>query len=366
MTDTVADIKINKLVTHAHPHLDEAFALLAIQRWCVLQAEKIGPGSSKAKIGFMTTGMLPQGKTWRDHPNTWFIGCGKGPFDEHWSNLAKDKPECAATLVAQALGVADKREFQNPLYHILHVDQKGSGNRLSIASVLNLIYHMAKPPSMLGILDWVADAYAAEFNDQKDHRYRDTGILTIERAHRMMKDQGGDSAQRADRWFALARKALDERGERANAVRPLVKAATSIRIEDSAFGSLCLVTVESDNDQVASVVWGLNKDDVLVCFRSTGNVQIMTRKNRNICLSKVAALVRGQELISRGEPLPDDQLDLYDVDMVPGEQRWHLMDTDGDAKRMLFNGSTSAPDVEPTIIPRVRLLELVQRGLMKN
>ncbi len=219
---------------------------------------------------------------------------------------------------------------------------------------------------MEGILDWVEDAYAAEFNHQVAYKYRDLGVLTIERAHQMMKDQGGDRAERADRWLAIAKSALAEKEARANAVRPLVKGVESIRLDNTAFGSLGLVAIESSNDQVASVVWGLNRDDVLVCFRPTGNVQILTRKNRNICLSKVAALIRYTEMTTRGETLPADEAELYDVDMVPGEQRWHLMDTAGDAKRMLFNGSSSAPDVEPTIIPRVRLMELIKKGLMKD
>lgn len=362
--------KIQFLVPHNRPHLDEWWAILAIKRWCKKQAEQIWPGSSTADLDFLRTGMLPGGTTWRDFPDKLFIGCAKGsPLDEHWSNLATETPECAATLAAKLLGVSDRVEFQNPLRHILNVDQGGTRNCRLVSAVLNLLYSMRNTPTIEGVMDWVDDACSVDLNDQVKRNGKDMGQLTIDRAHEMMKEQGGERSERADRWLDLAHQAMSERQRRFEAAKPVVQAVEPVSF-DSVFGQVSMISVRDDNDQLVSAAFSLNKADVVICHRNNkslaGTVQILTKAGRNICLSKVAALIRHTEMGMRNEPKPEDELDLYDVDVVPSEGRWHLMDTKGPHKRMLFNGSPSHPDVDSTIIPPDMLKWLVQRGLQKE
>ena len=360
--------KIIKLVTHNRPHLDECLVILFIKRYYRDQAEKIWPGSTTARIEFFRTGVHPRGMSWRDFPDRLFIGCAKGsPLDEHWSNLATDKQECAATLAAKLLGVSDRLELKNPLRHILNVDKGGTKNRRLVSAVLNILYTMSEPPSTEAILDWVDDACSAEFNDQIRCGGKDKGHLTIDRAYKMMREQGGERSKRADRWFNLATRAIKEREIRFSSAYDAVK---NIKPEkfDSAFGNLTLMTVTGDNDQLTPACFSLGGVDVVVHHRvkrTAGTVQIIAKAGSGICLSKVAALIRAMELRKRGKPIPEDEEILYEVDIIEEDGIWHLVDTKNKNNRMLFNGSASHPHVESTVIDPVTLGELVKRGLQK-
>jgi len=360
--------EIKKLVTHNRPHLDELWVILAIKRWCSKLAEQKWPGSSTAGIEIFRTGVHPQGATWRDFPDKLFIGCAKGsPLDEHWSNLATEKPECAATLAAKLLGVSDRVEFKNPLRHILSVDQGGTKNRRLVSAVLNLLYTMSKPPSIEAIMDWVDDCCSADYNDQSSSGGKDKGPLTIDRAYKLMREQGGNRAKRADRWFLLATRAIKEREMRFSSARDAVKNIVPEKF-GSAYGDLSMMTVTGDNDQLASASFSLGGVDIVIHHRvkkTAGTVQIIAKAGSGICLSKVAALIRAMELRKRGKPLPLDEEILYDVDIIEADGVWHLVDTKDKNRRMLFNGSASHPDVESTVIDPVTLGELVKRGLQK-
>jgi hypothetical protein len=361
--------RIKYLRTHVRPHMDECFALIMILRWFPELAEEIWPGSSTAGLWYLETGMLPRGTNWERYPNCLMIGCGKGPLDEHWLNLGTDEPECAATLVAKALGVHNRRDLKGLLRQILNVDQKGTKNAMLVSATLNLIHAMKEPPEMEAILNWVEDACAVEVRYQRATGYRNNEPLTLKRVHQLMKEPGSGYEERADHWLALAQRAHQERNERLAEARPIVKAAVPIAIDSGVFGPLRLLVLEGDNDQFGAATWSQNLADVIICYRSNGNVQILARQskeeNSGICLSRVAGVLRYTELKMRGQPIPDDERELEDVDMYPGDRRWHLFDDDGSRKRMLFCGNATAPKVERTIIPREKLIELVVLGLTR-
>lgn len=347
---------IKQITVHEDPHLDEIFSIGAIRHWFPEKAEDRWPGSSTAQIGFLSSGCL-LGRDEEDYPEHLFIGCGKGKnalLDEHRRNLKSKKPECAATLVAKALGIIGLPEFRITTSAILQEDRYGDKDPFHIANIVKLMHAVQRPLPIDSLVLWVRDAYGCVLDDlQRSQPFMDGNKHTIRNIHTLMCRQ---EKHDADLWISLGNQALQEKTRRQKEAKPIVE-ASPVEVIKTAYGDAKLIVVHSDNDQVASEAWS-RQLDVLIRVQSSGNVQIMTRSKRQMDLCKVTALIRAEELKLRG--LPTVALSrLRSVDMVDEVPIWHLMETG----ERLFNGCNTARGVEPTVITPPRLAELVKIGL---
>lgn len=347
--------KKTELFTHVEPHLDESLPLGLMQKWFPEEAERVWPGSSTASLNFLTTGIILNGKTEDDYQNRLFIGCGKGKLDEHHPTHGK-RDNCAAGLVVKAMKLR-VHEVDFLVHHIKQEDRSGGGV-MHTASILKLIYRMENPPEIPGIIEWSWDAFAAEMNAYTKGWDHKNDPFNVRRIHSFQKRLGMPDAER---WLELGMQALEECGKRQGVARDFIRDIKP-QVIQTKLGPKKLVIVEDGNDQVAGRFWERGDDIMIKRTTDTGNVQIMTRTNSGLSLEKVAALIRVREAAVHGVTLRNNQKYLEATDTLMEEPRWHLVLTK-DIRTMLFNGSFTAPGVEPTSLTLDEIIELVTLGL---
>jgi len=148
--------RISKIITHVKPHLDELVAIWLLKRF----GENTFPGVHSATIEYdvsdqkrnafseLTNGVL-------------MIGCGGGEFDEHpyGTDGMRKKHECAATLVAKALGLRQDPRLQGLFNYVYNNDVKGVYHRFDLADLTHQLQSSCDPHTVIYLIFKMLDAH---------------------------------------------------------------------------------------------------------------------------------------------------------------------------------------------------------------
>lgn len=350
---------ISKIVTHKRPHADELVARMLLRRF-ESGREKF-PGIETATTSYMTTGELQDGKTWTDFPDTVFLGCGGGPFDEHGtSRKTREKDESCVTLVAKYLGLENDRGLEKILYYIKKEDLSGSKVKHELPSVIKLLHACHHDDE--AIARWTEDAYYAIYKDEvgKDGSDKKTWQpLTLTSTYEILKSQDyKDLAW----WKKFADDAIAYQQHKFNeAGREFETNAHTSRIPGPRYRTINFAWVESNNEEINKYARSKGAD-VVVQFQGQGKCFITTNQRAGIDLSYAFVLLRMAEQHYRGEIKIRDEGILSKEGFVDGVPCWYLFHN----KHMGFNGSLTATDVEPSKIPREKIIECIKEGVKRS
>lgn len=361
---------IKHIVTHKRPHADELVARMLLRRFDV--GEKMFPGVSSASTGYMTTGELPDGKTWQDFPDTVFLGCAGSPFDEHaTSSKGRDEGESCVTLVAKYLGLQNERGLEKILFYVKQEDLKGSKVKLEIPSIIKLI-HSKYDGQDEDIALWTEMAYFAVYEEENarwqglngDERLwieerKEWQPITLDSVRALLIKQ---SNPKALWWYQFALDAIKYQEQRfREAELEFANKAKLERVRRLDGRNLNFVVIESDNEEMNKCARSKGADVVLQ-FQDKGRCLIATNQKASVDLSYAFILLRMAEQHYRGGVTITDEGELSKEGFVLGVPCWYLFHT----KKMGFNGSLTATDVEPSKIPREKIIDCVREGIKRS
>lgn len=281
--------------THDNPHLDELVAQWLVERF-----------SGEAFLQkYVATEVLT-------------VGIGGGPFDEHPANgNGRREGECAATLIAKALGIDEDPALEGILKFVKRQDLKGGLQPFDLVDIIRAMSNTKRP--LTDIQVWIFTALDAKYQQQLQ-------FLTVTKEEFMRTAQ----------------------------------------IEQVVVGTrtLTLVTVRSDDEQMAKLArshYGANAD-VVILQNSSGQTQIFANKKSGLggCFNDIIRMLRLEEQKARGD--------------VIGTTNWPALEAEGKVERadewyylpegqMVLNGSKTAPNVPPTKLSLERIQEIVRVGI---
>ncbi|MFA6094874.1 MAG: hypothetical protein WC757_03240 [Candidatus Paceibacterota bacterium] len=300
--------KIHTILLQSCPRQDSLCALFLLRR----EGEKKYPGISTAKIAFWTTGTIsPDGRTWKDYLNEGIfpIGVCGSPWDEHTSLEFGDRKaegKSTTSLVAEELGISDHPHYRELVKAVTAADL----NKVSGLDMSSIIKNAYRDPEA----DW-----------EKIYRWLETGL----------------------KWFINNQIRLQE------AFRELKSKNAAIR-RNNCGGEV--VAIMSDNPSICLAA-SLLRFAACVQIRSNGQVLIAANGRTDISLEKTVVAIRFEELVAQGrEKEAQKSTDSLSVTgQMPLVPNW-CYQMPGD---MLLNGSETAPGLEPTRIPALKILQTV-------
>lgn len=276
--------------THKAPHLDEITA-----KWLI---EKFGTEEFLDKYA----------------PNRILeIGVGGGPFDEHPTVGDKRKEdECAATLVAKALGVEDDPALEKILNFVATNDLKGGAQPFDLAYLVKLL-HCQFPSEK--VIEWASTALEAKYQEQLQ-------FLTVTK-------------------------------------QEFERAAEVEEVQGQGGQMLKMVTVISDNEQMNKFARFHLGAAIIIQKHSSGNAQIFANKRFGLNLNDIVQVIRFEEQRAKGRIVTTDWEVLKREGKVEGAEEWYYH-LEG---QMLLNGSLTFPDVPSTRLTLEQIKEIIRIGV---
>ncbi len=348
---------ITKIITHNRPHADELVALMLLKKFP--QGKEKFPGVTTAEVSFLTTGELPNGQTAKDFPDTIFLGCGGGDFDEHaTSQKERVSNECCTTLVAKYLGISKDPALQRILFFVKQEDLSGSKDRDAL-SVYIKILHSAYKNDPEGVSRWAIDAYYAEYLSDKNKIENGEVVQeippTLISAINSFQKNGFDDLEWWNSFLNVAIKYQDDQYKLA--MNEFKNNAKVERFMANDGMPIDMAVITSDNEEMNKVARS-NKMQLIIQFSTKGNVAIFTYQKRNLNLTNSFILLRMAEQHYR-----DSEIKIKDKNILSGEGTvanvpWYLFHT----KDCGFNGSLTAMDIPPTKIPHDKVVGLIKQG----
>ncbi|MBU1131676.1 hypothetical protein KKC32_00255 [Patescibacteria group bacterium] len=286
--------------THDAPHQDEIVAY-----WLVKQF-----GTAEFVEKYAKNGVIP-------------VGIGGGDFDEHPANCEeRKKNECAATLVAKALGVDERPELQAILKATLQEDtgKKRDSNPLAFSAVITAMN--AEDPSGEMAVAWIFQALNAKYSHAK--RFWGESLAEYEKSARIEELVG-------------------PRGN-----------------------TLKMALIESDNLQLAP--FSRSKPGghcaVAVVKNSAGQVQILTNQYYRLKVEDIVRVVRFMEM--------ENKKFAPKLRQILGN--WKILSSAGTLSQIpewfydeqcqaLYNGGPTHRDVPATSLTIKQICEAVRIGL---
>jgi hypothetical protein len=120
-----------KILIHKFVHLDEILAVILLRRY----GEAKFPGVSRAEVLLVSDD--PKGDdVFYDAEGVIPVGCGGGRFNEHRPSSGRIAQQCAATLVADYLGIRDKPGIKELLAEVLRCDTQSGVHNFQMAELL--------------------------------------------------------------------------------------------------------------------------------------------------------------------------------------------------------------------------------------
>lgn len=339
---------INRIVTHFRPHADELIAIILFKNFP--EGEEKFEGVSNAKIEFLSTGKLPEGKTYKDFPDTIFLGVGGGPFDEHETELKeRSEGEVCATLVAKALGLENRSELQAILDIVKKEDLDGAKEKDSLSVMIKFLHSCFKDDYET-IYKWAEMAYMAHIGREVERAF------TLESARELLKEHRDFSW-----WEDTIQKALKYQDEEyKKALKEFDEKAIKEKILGYDQKPIQFSFIESDNEEMGKAA-RTRMSQLIVQRNSRGNVFIFTYRKRNLDLTSVAILLRLAEQHFSGEIKVKDTEILSQTGNI-ADIPWYLFYT----RDSIFNGSLTTKDVLPTKIPKEKLISIIKEGISKK
>ncbi len=300
-------VRIKKILTHEGIHFDEALALFILTNF---PSEKY-PGAAGAKVEFLSNGgMLDKTAEEYRKEGILLVGIGGGELDEHaTANREGLANECAATLVAKAVGVENDPALKTLLEYAERIDRSPTCQPFEFPTFMKEFSAVTNDSAKLWKL-------TRPFIEAKWYMQNEF--------HQCHKDV-------TDECFA-------EFGARGGK-------------------QLLMVAVKTDNPQMNKYLRAKYPNcAVVVQQNSKGNIQILTNNKYHqfLNLEQMVKVIRSGEMFHRGIPIPQDK-DLSCDGRVIGADCWWYQKEAGN----LFNGSLTARDVQPTQIPWKELCNVV-------
>lgn len=311
--------KFDTIVTHERPHLDEYLAIFLLRKF----GEDKFPGVSKATIVYWNSGgQVPDARTANDYEKegALLVGIGGGCFDEHpTADGDRKEGECAATLVAKALGIADDPSLEKILKFAVNNDLKAAAHPFDIAYVAKVM-HQQYPNNPEIVMEWVMAGLEAKYHEQAS-------------------------------FFNETKKEFDRVAE--------------IEVIQGPRGKMLkMATVVSDDEQMSKFARSVYGGSIAVVIqkKSLGNIQIYTNRQYGLTLYDVAQMLRLAEQEKKGKVITREWKILASEGKVQGAEEWFFHY----AGQMLLNGSLTATSVPPTKLSLDKIREIVRIGVNPN
>jgi hypothetical protein len=140
--ESIIKCSVEVIVIHRHAHNDELFAVYLLKAFGGVQ---YFPGIQEARLEFWDS--IPEGKNWKDllfNEKTLLVGMGFSPFDEHLQSGERMKNECAATLVATALGIREDEYLKPFFWFTLDHDRAVGKNAFELPALIKAMWAVGK------------------------------------------------------------------------------------------------------------------------------------------------------------------------------------------------------------------------------
>ena len=292
---------VHTIVTHQMPHVDEVAGIVLLRQY----GEEKFPGIKKAKFVFWDAGSRPHDKkNWMDHAKEGrlLVGIGGGCFDEHPNeNTDRAKSHCAATLIAEYLGIDKKPEVQQLLKYTLNNDTNGGTNPFDLGALINLGNKTWWDTDPQAIFSWAMQPIEWHLLKQR-------------------------------KFFIETKKEFDTYAN----IIPIVYKGRTIKI----------VAIESNDTEIGAYARSEHGTSAAIVIQKNekGQIAITSQKRAAINFDEVIVHLRKKE--AQIKRLPFQGLDLSVDGTLPEIDNWYY---DKPAGRIL-NGSLSAPNVTATRI----------------
>lgn len=338
--------RYDTIATHVMPHFDEILGIWLLQNF----GEEQFPGIRTAKIIYWSAGRAtPDGRSADDYEQNGVVavGVGGGRFDEHpvVANGEQTEDECAATLVAKALGIEKDPELKRILEFAVKNDRKGVGNTFDLAYMVKVL-HQEFPQEPEKVMGWTMQGIEAKYFDP-----RRTGDFTLQYIALLLREQFPDSPEiAAYLWFKQGLEARYKQQVQFLGTKQEFERAAQVEYLPSGFDRpLKLVTAVSDDTQLLK--FALDQDGgraaILIQKKSTGHVQIHTNKRYRLTLDTVYQMIcRDERQVSGGNT----------------DEKWYYH---REAERLL-NGSLTAPSVPPTVLSLEHINKIIKTGVRRS
>lgn len=309
--------QFSKVVTHHRPHPDEAAAIALLREYGGDQLNL----SRDAQIVFIDAGY----QNYQDKDPEELeaqgilqVGVGSGRFNEHATDTAaRTENETCATLVATALGVANRPEVVYVLNWIRANDLKGRSSMMDLAHSMRTKYQDGQSDQK--VLEWAIEEIVTHLRAQR--RFHTSAVPELRRAKiRVVKLPSGRK--------------------------------------------LRIATIRSDNDQLLSVARSAKHGrgiSILIVERSSGNIQVLpTRQDLAALMPHVVGRIRLAEAKLAGLAIEPLDPRLFQEAAISGMPKWHFQVETG----MCLNGSLTATGVEPTKLTLKEVAQSVENGIL--
>lgn len=297
---------INRIVLPTRPQPDTIAAIFLLQKF----GTTLFPGVETATVTVNPNAIPTEGHL--------LIDVAGGELDHHGTN------KCATELVAEKLELSDKPEFRNLIAYARRDDTKGQGTISK--DILDRAFGLS------GLI--------AALN--KKHTTDTNTIINI--VLPLLEAQYSSSFEH---YVALP-KLVSELTERNTFVAHTVQ---------KPMRNMKLAFVESDH---ISLVGYLRSNSggtyrVVAQRRSTGHVNILTKQDPKIDLSRLIAIIRLRELQLNESDTAIDETSLFVTATHEAVPNWYY-DT---ATNSLLNGGVSPEAIAPTIIPWPEMQQII-------
>ena len=307
---------ITRVYTHENPHLDEGVAIWLLNKF----GESLFPGiaavSEPYKICYLNGGGK-YSKTAEAYETmgALLIGTGGGRFDEHPSeNGERKENKCAATLVAEALGIANDLALEQILKSTSNNDLKGAGEPMGMAKIMKSMLENNVHPGR--VLLWLFMGLDAMYETQRKFHYETA-------------------------------KEFSEVAE--------VKEISSPK------GTIRVAIIKSDNAQMSiyarSEVGG--NAAIVIQSRSTGHIAVTNKQALGIRMNGVVRAIRIAERRKNGIESKLDRTILESEGRIEGAENWWYQEGTG----AILNSSPTAQGIEPTKLSLDEVFNIVKNAL---
>ncbi len=288
--------------------------------------EKLFPGIKQAKVVFWTA--LPRGKTAKELEGEGYLTIDLGgEFDHHLTNEQLGKrTECAATIIAQYLGVQNDVTLKKLLAWAKRDDLQGKGT-VSVDP-------LDRAFGLSGIIMNANREYANEPRKALDLIVEILGLHVHEEKRRQVE--------------------LPQELEK-------LEQAGKIESLDLKQGSAELkgMFVETENIAMAGFLRAAKKTDLIIQRRVSGHTNIVTQQLRSIDLRPLVAVLRLSEAEKKGVQLEADEASLMSPGRLAGVEEWYY----DNAANSIQNGGISPEGVTPTRLSRQEIISLVKNAI---
>ncbi len=342
---------ITRIVTHNRPHADELVALMLLRKFP--EGEQKFPGVSTAKVEFLSTGKLAEGKTCLDFPDTIFLGVGGGPFDEHaTADKERESGEVCATLVAKYLNINDRPELQEIL-NVIKEEDLGVAKDKDALSIGIKFLHSCFKDDYERIYKWAEISYMAHIDAVR--KGKQERPFTIEETKKILEEENNSEL---NFWQDTIREARKFQNDQYQLALKEFDKAEKERFIASDGRSVDMAVITSDNEEI-NKAFRSKKAQLIIQFNSRGNVSIFTYQKRGLDLSNSIILLRMAEQFYRWNEIKIKDKTILGGEGVIDDIPWYLFHT----KDCAFNGSLTTKDIPPTMIPHQKVVDLVVEGL---